>query len=481
MNEARGKGSFSLSHQRRVFLVLTGVVICLSLVISYSLEVISLGTVFLVIIVPLLLWLFFTRPEALLLALVAAYFGAGYFFPDLLVQGLIRGLFLALMGVTLSLELGIKKGLRRISTPLDKLLVLWLIVVLISFVYGFYVRHNDTGYLFGDMYKFLEVMLVFWLTTFLVKSLRQVKFLIWGFLLMILVFGAADSMKFFQQAYFVSDILLARVRAGAQFSSIFGLVLAISLILHERRTVTKAILMFLSLAFFVSFILAFLRTGYIALPPTLGFILLLYFYKRGRYALAGIAKFTVWVVFLGAFTGLFSIVLRSLNPNMDLIQATQVRFSSLVTPGSEDPMGVRMLEVQSIISQVVTRSPLVGNGLGGEYYGFTLVDGELKWGLKHFVHNNYFDFVIRTGILGLALFLLVAFKYLIDGIRFYLRSKSGFYSGVLLGSIGIFVGSSVIALSTSIFYSPFLFMTMAITYCVAYSERKNRLASGKDG
>ncbi len=475
MSQAMGKGSFSLSKGKRLFLVLTGLAICLGLVISYSLEMISLRTVFLVVIVPCLLWLFFTRQEVILLALIAAYFGAGYFSPDLLVQGLIRGLFLALIGITLLLELGIKKRIRRISTPLDKVLVLWLIAILISFIYGFYVRHNDTGYLLGDMYKFFEVMLVFWLTTFLVRSSRQVKLLIWGFLVMILVFGAADSMKFFRQAYFVRDILLARVRAGAQFSSIFGLVLAISLILHERRTVTKAILMFLSLAFFVSFILAFLRTGYIALPPALGFILLLYFYKRGRYALAGIAKFTVWVVFLGAFTGLFSMILTSLNPDMDLIQATQVRLSSLVTPGSEDPMGVRMLEVRSIISQVVTRSPLLGNGLGGEYYGFTLVDEELKWGLKHFVHNNYFDFVIRTGILGLALFLLVAFKYLRDGIRFYLRSKSGFYSGVLLGNIGIFIGSSVIALSTSIFYSPFLFLIMAMTYCVAYLEEKSHL------
>jgi len=475
MNEVKGKGSPSLGNRKKLFFVLTGVAICLSFTIPYSLEMISLGTVFIVIIVPLLLWLFFTRPEAVLLALMAAYFGAGYFSPDLLVQGLIRGLFLALIGVSLLLELGIKKGIRRISTPLDKVLVLWLIVILISFIHGFYVRHNDTGYLLGDMYKFFEVILAFWLTTFIVKSHRQVKFLIWGFLLMILILGAADSMKFFWQAYFVSDILLARVRAGAQFSSIFALLLAISLILHERRTITKAILMFLSLAFFISFILAFLRTGYIALPPALGFILLLYFYKRGRYALAGIAKFTVLVVFLGAFTGLFSMILTSLNPDMDLIQATQVRFSSLIIPGSEDPMGVRMLEVQSISSQVLARNPLLGNGLGGEYYGFTLVEEELKWGLKHFVHNNYFDFLIRTGILGLAVFLLLAFKYLRDGIRFYLRSKSGFYSGILLGNIGIFIGSSIIALSTSIFYSPLLFLIMAMSYCIAHLEEKSRL------
>ena len=472
MNEAMGKGSSSFSNRKRLFLVLTGVAICLSLTILYSLEAISLGVVFAVIVVPLLLWLFFIRQEAILLALMAAYFGAGYFFPGLLMQGLIRGLFLALIGVTLLLELGIKKGIRRISTPLDKVLVLWLIVILISFIHGFYVRHNDTGYLFGDMYKFFEVMLVFWLTTFVVKSSRQVKFLIWGFLLMVVILGVADSMKFFRQAYFASNILLARVRAGAQFSSVFGLLLAISLILHERRTMTKAILMFLSLTFFISFILTFLRTGYIAFPLTLGFILLLYCYKRGRHALAGIAKFTVWVVFLGAFTGLFSMILSSFNPDMDLIQATQARFSSLVTPGSEDPMGVRILQDQSIISQVLTRNPLFGNGLGGEYYSFSGFTGQLKWGIRHYVHINYFDFVVRTGILGLTVFFILAIKYLKDAIKFYLKSENSFYQGFLLGCIGIFVSSCIIAFSCSILYSPFLFAIMAMTYCVAYFEKK---------
>jgi len=472
MNEAMNKDSSSLSNPKRLFLVLTGVATCLSLTVLYSLEMISLGAVFAVIIVPLVLWLFLTRREALLLALIAAYFGGGYFFPDLLVQGLIRAVFLALIGVTLLLELGIKKRIRRISTPLDKVLVLWLIVILVSFVHGFYVRHNDTRYLFGDMYKFFEVILVFWVATFVLKSSRQIKFFIWGFFFMVLIFGAVDSMKFFRQAYFVSDILLARVRAGAQFSSIFALALAISLILHERRTITKAILMFLSLTFFISFILTFLRTGYIAIPPTLGFIILLYFYTRGRYGLAGIAKFTVWIIFLGAFTGLFSMFLTSLDPNMDVIKATQARFSSLVTPGSEDPMGVRMLEAQSIISQVLTRNPLLGNGLGGEYYSFSGFTGQLKWGIRHYVHINYFDFVVRTGILGLAVFFILAIKYLKDAIKFYLKSENSFYQGFLLGCIGIFVSSCIIAFSCSILYSPFLFVIMAMTYCVAYFEKK---------
>jgi len=61
-----------------------------------------------------------------------------------------------------------------------------------------------------------------------------------------------------------------------------------------------------------------------------------------------------------------------------------------------------------------------------------------------------------------------------DAITFYLRSEDSFYQGVLLGSIGIFVSSCIIALSTSILYSPFLFMMIAVTYCVARIEEKKR-------
>jgi len=472
MNEAIIKKSgWSLYKDKRL-LILAVIVFCLTLSILYSLEILSLELVFAISILPFLPCLFLLRQEALLLALVATYFGATYFSSSLVTEGLIRGLFLLFIGLVLLLKLGAKKVITRISTPLDKIIVIWFIIILFSFIYGFFFKHNNGRYLMGDLYKFVEIFLVFWLTTLIVKNDRQTRFLIWGFLMLALMFGAVDSIIFLKRWSLVGSALLARVRAAAQFSSIFALILGICLILHEKRIIVRAVLMFLSFGLLVSFLLTFLRTGYIVLPATLAFVIFLYLYKNRRYPWAGIMKFIIFGVFLLIFVGLFNLIVASIYPGMDIIKSTSARFGSLVDPVGADPMGVRMLEINSIISGVIALSPFLGNGLGGEYYSATLVDEELQWGMKHFVHNNYFDFLVRTGMLGLIVFLVFVFIYLRNSIKFYLRSSSGFHQGALLGTIGVFVSSCLIALSTSPIYSPFLFMMVALTYCVTHLEEK---------
>lgn len=467
MSQLVGKNSTLSLSKGSLILIIMGIVLGSGISLAYVLGVLRLTTVFALIALPLLLILFLVHQETILLGLLAVYFGGPVFFPDLVTQGLVRGLFLSLAGIALLMRLGTQKGLTRTPTHLDKILFVWLAIIFFSFIYGYYFKHNEMGYLMGDLYKFVEIILIFWLTTFIVKNNRELKPVIWGFLIMVLIFGAADSLMFFKRAYGTTNILLARVRGPSQFSSIFALLLGVSLILHYKKIVTKLLLAILSFAFLISFILAFLRTGYIALPPTLVFIFLLYLYKTRRSVFAGAAKFAAFVVFLLIFVGLTNVILTRINPQINILQATMSRLNSLVNPVLEDPMGVRSLEIKSIVSDVLVPSPLLGNGLGGQYYGFSQTLGRIEWGIKHYVHNNYFDFLIRTGMVGLMVFLVLVAKYLIDAVKFFLRSENEFRSGVLLGIIGIFVFSCISALSTAIFYSPFLFMMMAATYCMA--------------
>ena len=180
------------SHREGLFLVFTAVMLCLGLSISYSLGILPLEGVFLSLVLPVVFLLFLVRQEAMLLAIVAAYFGAGYFFPDLLTQGLMRGALLFSIGLMLILRSGAKQVITRIATPLDKMIFLWLSVIFISFFYGFYFKGNETRYLIGDLYKFVEIISVFWLATFIVRTRKQIRFLIWGFLFTVLIFGAID-------------------------------------------------------------------------------------------------------------------------------------------------------------------------------------------------------------------------------------------------------------------------------------------------
>lgn len=463
-----------LFHKKGLFLVFSAIIFSVGLSISYPLGILPLQGIYLLLLLPFLLLFFSIRPEAILLALVAAYFGAGYFFPELLTQSLLRSALLLLMGLMLILRSGVTKTITRISTPLDKMIFLWLVVIFISLFYGLY-RGNETRYLIGDLYKFVEIISVFLLATFIVKTRRQIRFLIWGFLFVAFILGVIDSVVFFIRMGFVGDILMARVRAGAQFSSIFAFILAVALLLHEKRIISKLILIFLSFVFLLSFLLGFLRTGYLVIPPTFIIILFLYFHKNKNRAFRGIKNITLLIFFLLVFLALFNVTLISVNPELNIIKATFTRFFTIIDPYSGDPMGIRRQETESIISYVLAQNPLLGKGLGGKYYSAEKIAGELRWGMKHYVHINYLDFIVRTGILGLFVFLVLAFKYLKDAIKFYSRSKDDFYQGALLGCMGIFISSLMIAFSVSIFYSPLIFLAMAMTYCIAYSEDKVRL------
>ena len=467
------------SGRKGLFLVLSAIILCLGLSFSYPLGILPLEGVFLSLVLPLVFLLFLVRQETMLLAIVAAYFGAGYLFPELLIQGLIRSVLLLLMGLMLILRSGAKQIINRVSTPLDKMIFLWLTVVVISFFYGLY-RGNETGYLAGDLFKFVEIISVFWLTTFIVRTRRQVRFLIWGFLFVVLVFGAIDLTTFLSRASFVGEALGARVRAGVQFSSIFALLLVMSLMLYERKLRTRLVLTFLGILFFFGFAVSFLRTGYIALPVAAVVVFLLHLHKNKVRSFTGTINLVPLVVLLVMSLILGGMIITAINPDIDLIKATFTRLGTFTDSAISSPLGVRMLEIRSIFSDVLTRSPLIGNGLGGEYYSPSEVLGEgLRWGMKHYVHNNYFDFLVRTGILGLLVFVLIAFKYLRDVIRFYLKSEDRFYQEVLLGSIGIFIAVCIIALSSGIFYSPFVFMVMAMSYCVAHLEQHRSLGANE--
>jgi len=471
-----GVGPRGWEEKNFLFLTLIAAITSVGISLVYFLGIVSLPVLFGLISLPFLAWLFYSRPEMAFLALVVAYFGSVYFISDVVTQGLVRALFLSIIGLVLLLKLGSRKGVRRTRTSLDPAVTILFFIVLTSFVYGFFFQHNSTKYLLGDLYKFVEIILVFWLTTFLVKDRRQIRLFIWGFFLVVILFGLVDSMAFLTRAYYVGGALRARIRAGAQFSSVFALLLAISFIVHERRVLTKFILAILSLGFLIGFLISFLRTGYIAIPLTLAFMVVLYFRKTKRYAWSGIVRFAFLAALLLISAALLSIAIARINPRIDMIQATMDRFNTLIARTSVSPWGVRGLEMKSIISRVLARNPLLGNGLGGEYYGWihNVTTGEITWGIKHYVHNNYFDFLVRTGILGLVIFSVLIVKYLKDAVGFYLRCEDAFDRQVIFGCIGIFISSCIMAVSTGILYSPFLFITMGLTYSLGHLMEKSR-------
>jgi len=155
MDLTTGEDSGFPQGRRMLLLELAAIIFCVSISLPYFIGILSLEVVFALSVLPFFIWLFLTHQEVALLALVTAHFGVGYFIPEVVTQGLVRGLFLLAIGFVLLLRTGVKKSVSRISTPLDKWVILWLGVILVSFIYGFYFRDNNMRYLLGDLYKFL--------------------------------------------------------------------------------------------------------------------------------------------------------------------------------------------------------------------------------------------------------------------------------------------------------------------------------------
>lgn len=464
-----------LLESETLLIVFMAIIFSIALSVAYSFEVLSLGGIIAIVILFPLLWVSFLKAETLLLIFIGAYFGFSYFTNDLIIAGILQGIFLAFIGSILFIKRTVSGKNLEFKTPLNKILFLWLIVVFLSFCYGVY-RENQTIYIFADLYKFVAGILAFWLTVAIIREKKQISFFIWGLLILFAILGIVDIVLFFSrvQAY---NLLEFRVREASQDTSIFGVMFATPLILKERKISTKLFLYSLVTIYFLSFLLAFFRTGYIAL--SLGLISIVFFYShKSKSKFLTLLKTFFFMLILIVFFASATIFLEK-NYNVNLFGATVARFGTIL--GYKEVGGIkeRFSEMESIAFRVLAKRPILGNGLGAEYYALSMSTGALvkksavtsaHWGMKHYVHNNIFEIFLRTGLLGGFVFLTLLFRYCRNLLQFYLKTEGTFSQRVLLGIIGVLVSSLILSINNPLLLSPFIGMCAALTYSIAKIE-----------
>jgi O-antigen ligase len=229
--------------------------------------------------------------------------------------------------------------------------------------------------------------------------------------------------------------------------------------------------------YFISFLIAFFRTGYIAL--SLGLISIIFFYlHKSKSKILILSEIFSFSLILIVFFALATIFLQK-KYNLNFFEATATRFETILKYKEIGGVEERFSEIESIISQVLAKRPILGNGLGAEYYALSMSTGALAkasvvtpayWGIKHYVHNNIFEIFLRTGLLGGFVFLILLFMYYRSLLQFYLKTESIFSQRLLLGIIGVFVSSLALSINKTLLLSPFVWMCAALTYCIAKIE-----------
>lgn len=133
-------------------------------------------------------------------------------------------------------------------------------------------------------------------------------------------------------------------------------------------------------------------------------------------------------------------------------QALAARATSILAPDqtlNSASLEWRVFEVRAAAS-ALSQHPLLGVGVGNDYRGVTLLQGEAsgvlwpldgsKGRLTRWVHDSYLYMAVKMGLPGIAAFLWFSVAFLVGGMRAYLDAPDGAEKLVVLAVLCSFAG-----------------------------------------
>ncbi|MBI4686409.1 MAG: oligosaccharide repeat unit polymerase [Nitrospirae bacterium] len=416
-----------------------------------------------------------------ILSFLGLYFGLGYLTENLILIGITQGLFIITVFMIFFMKAVVNKNKTNIAyliaSPLNKLFLTLLFIILLSFLWGLY-KENDIKYVFGDLFKYSLAISIFFMTLLVIQDEKQIYSLMMGLFVLFAIIGIVDIMSFiFRILQGELELLQSGVRGWSQNLSIFGILLSISV----YKTLRKKVLVYILLIIYsLSFLLALFRTGYFALFIGLLIIFSLTMYKKQIQLKAVLRGITISLVVF------FVVDTFSEKLDVHLFESVYERVSSISEFASTTGAEIRLLEMQIINSEVLSKSPILGNGLGGTIYSLIGHEGALTtvkefspfWGEKHYIHNNIYSMLLRIGFVGTFLFIVIFLLTLKQLLRIYFRTNHYFAQKLSLGLIGIFIASIILSVNAEILISPVIMMMIALVYRLKSIESVRTSAVG---
>jgi hypothetical protein len=97
-------------------------------------------------------------------------------------------------------------------------------------------------------------------------------------------------------------------------------------------------------------------------------------------------------------------------------------------------------EAWRVLWNLVELSPIIGTGPANYYY-YTENFSIMGWYVRFISHNNYQDFLVQNGFLGLLAFCWFGFEAALYALRSYRRATVGFSRAFAAGALGGVLGS----------------------------------------
>jgi hypothetical protein len=245
----------------------------------------------------------------------------------------------------------------------------------------------------------------------------------------------------------------------------WALCCCISLLIVERMRATYAALL---VAYLVYFGLMFHRHMYLGAAFAAAAVALL----SGRLHRNSVLRLGAVVVCVGLVVGLVAL---SGGPAVErYITLTVHRVESLKGIAGTDTVSDRMIENKHALEQM-RANPAVGLGFAKRYRP-SLYGAE---DTGRFIHNAYFWFVLRMGVLGLAAFVWMAARFLRRTLRDWSGIEDRFLRAVALGSVVAFMGLALMNLGAPYFVQNWGTAAVAMAFGAAEAAFRTDAAERK--
>lgn len=315
------------------------------------------------------------------------------------------------------------------KTPINKPLAIYVlsyIVITASAIFlGFSQAKFSTAVFY--MLKYIEYLMLFFLVSNNLKSLRQYKVLILFLLLTC----------FIVSVYGYSQIQGAVGRISAPFEGekgepntlagyliiIFGLV--IGLFLHSRSLHLKFFLGSFFLFIFPVFLFTLSRAGYIGF--IIMYLTILLFSKKNKISL---------IYFLLVMAIVMPFVLPpKVASRIETTFTGRVKYEVLGGKLTLDEASAARIETWKYVGEEFAKSPLLGHGVAG-------ID---------FVDTQYGRILGEFGIFGVLIFFWLMRVLFKNAFKIYIDSKDDFIQGLSLGFLGVLAALLVMSIGSNVF------------------------------
>ena len=220
--------------------------------------------------------------------------------------------------------------------------------------------------------------------------------------------------------------------------------IAVPLFFTYDNKIKKALLLIGILAMGITLILTFTRGSYLAFGIALIFMLSLFLSLRGKSILKKHKKIILIFLIAVIIVTLLFVIPNPLNKSGTVVSKIKARIS--IAQFTQGYSLMRRIAIWKFTTLMIKDHPLLGSGLGTFKYNSLYYQARFfnqgqnrklyPSGFADKVHNEYLQFWVEIGIIGLAIFIWLIICYFNFGIRFLRKEKDKQIQGIVIGLMG---------------------------------------------